>query len=67
MQKRTIPQAVFETKEAKRIIRAGMNLAIDELENTPRHLLNEGNPNHPMYDNKIFGYNEKEFLKGQYK
>lgn len=27
----------------------------------------EGNPNHPMYENKLFGYDQKEFMKRQYK
>lgn len=27
----------------------------------------EGDPNHPMYANKIFGYDEKSFLARQYK
>lgn len=26
-----------------------------------------GNPNHPIYNNKIFGYDESEFLSRQYK
>lgn len=26
-----------------------------------------GNPNHPMYKNKIFGYDQSEFMARQYK
>lgn len=48
--KRTVQQSVFESKDAIRAAKAGHKLACDELNATPRHLLNEGNPNHPMYD-----------------
>lgn len=65
--KRTIPQAVFDSKEARKIIQAGHRQACEELDRVPRHMLNEGNPNHTMYDNKLFGYSEQEFLAKQYK
>jgi hypothetical protein len=65
--KRTVQQSVFESKDAIRAAKAGHKLACDELNATPRHLLNEGNPNHPMYDAKLFGYNVTEFMARQYK
>ena len=65
--KRTVQQSVFESKDAIRVAKAAHKQACDELNNTPRHLLNEGNPNHPMYDAKIFGYDKKEFMSSQYK
>lgn len=64
--KRTVPQAVFESKEARRIAASGHKQACEELEKTPRHMLDEGNPNHPMYD-RIFGYDRDEFLAKQYR
>lgn len=64
---RIVPQAVFDSKEARRIQRDGHRQACEDLERTPRRLLDEGNPNHPMYDNKIFGYAEREFLAKQYR
>jgi hypothetical protein len=67
MNKRSVQQAVFESKDAIRIAKAGHKLACDELNATPRHLLSEGNPNHPMYDQKIFGYDADEFMSRQFK
>jgi hypothetical protein len=67
MEKRTVPQAVFDSKEALRVAREGYRQACDELDRTPRHLLDEGNPNHPRYDRKLFGYDEQEFLAKQYR
>lgn len=64
--KRTVPQAVFDSKDALRISKVGHKQACDELDRTPRHMLNEGNPNHPMYDS-IFGYDRDEFLAKQYR
>jgi hypothetical protein len=66
-QKRTVPQAVFDSKDARRIAREGHRLACEELARTPRHMLDEGNPNHPRYDRKLFGYDESEFMARQYK
>lgn len=37
------------------------------LQEKPKNWDEKGNPNHPMYGNKLFGYNEKEFLAKQYK
>lgn len=39
----------------------------DELNAIPRHLLDKGNPNHPDYDIKLFGYSVEMFLAKQYK
>ena len=64
--KRTVPQAVFDSKEAQQAARAGHRAACAELERTPRHLLDEGNPNHPRYELLLFGYPEAELLAKQY-
>ena len=66
-QKRTVPQAVFDSKDALRIAKAGHEQACCELERMPRHLLDRSNPNHPDYDNKLFGYDEAEFMAKQYR
>jgi len=65
--KRTVPQSVFDTPEAIRAARLGHAEACAELDKLPRHMLNEGNPNHPMYDAKLFGYDRAEFMAKQYK
>ena len=67
MSKRTVPQAVFDSPEAKRIAAAGHAQACAELARTPRHLLGEGNPNHPRYDLHLFGYHVDEFMAKQHK
>ncbi len=54
-------------KKWERMAKEAVEESIEELNNTPRHLLDEGNPNHPMYDLHIFGYHHEEFLKKQYK
>ncbi len=59
--------SIYETKEAKRVIAAGHDAARRELEMTPRHKLDKGNPNHPDYDDKLFGYPVDEFMAKQYK
>ena len=66
-EKGTGMKTFYESPEAMRAAKQGHAEACRELDNTPRHLLDEGNPNHPMYDNKIFGYNQEEFMKRQYK
>lgn len=66
MTKRTVPQAVFDSKTAIQIAKMGHKLACEDLEKTPRYMLDEGNPNHPMYDT-IFGYDREEFMAKQYK
>jgi hypothetical protein len=65
--KRTVPQSVFDTPEALRAARLGHAAACAELDKLPRHMLNEGNPNHPMYDAKLFGYAQAEFMAKQYR
>jgi hypothetical protein len=65
--KKTIPQSVFDSKEAKTVIKNGTKSAILELNLTPCCQLDPGNPNHPDYGDKIFGYPEKEFLEKQYR
>lgn len=67
MAKHTVPQAVFDSPEAISAARQGHLEACEQLARTPRHLLGEGNPNHPRYDNTLFGYPEQEFLAKQYK
>jgi hypothetical protein len=65
-ERRTVPQAVFDSREALRAAREGHRQACEELARTPCHLLGEGNPNHPRYDWTLFGYDEREFLAKQY-
>lgn len=67
MEKCTVPQAVFDAPEAFRIAKLGHAQAYRELENKPRHMLDEGDPNHPMYDLHIFGELQETFLQRQYK
>lgn len=64
--KRTVPQSVFETKSALNAARLGHEDACKELEKTPSHMLDMGNPNHPLNDG-IFGWDTEEFLDKQYK
>jgi hypothetical protein len=49
MQKRTISQAVFESNEAKRAIKAGHKMACDILDRRAVRDIPESDPNHPMY------------------
>lgn len=65
--KRTVSQSVFESATARRVIKAGMGDATSELNATPRHLLDPGNPNHPSYDLHIFGRPANEFMAMQYR
>jgi hypothetical protein len=65
--KRTVPQAVFDTSEAIRAAKQGHAQACAELNKTPLHKLGKGNPNHPIYSNKLFGYDQAEFMAKQYK
>lgn len=58
---------IVPSKEVQRMNARAHKEACDDLARVPRHLLDKSNPNHPDYDNKIFGYNEKEFLQKQYK
>lgn len=67
MNKKTVPQSVFDSPEACRIAREGHKQACEELAKVPRHLLDDGNPNHPRYDLHIFGEHHGSFLARQYK
>jgi hypothetical protein len=67
MERRTVPQAVFDSPEAIRAAKAGHAMACRELDATPRSSLGEGNPNHPRYDLHIFGIHADEFMSKQYK
>lgn len=64
--KRTVPQAVFDAFP-KNLARAAMRQAEEELARIPRHLLDEGNPNHPQYDLHLFGEHADTFMARQYK
>lgn len=61
----------FLTKKEKNLLMQAVAWATEELDATPCHLLDEGNPNHPRYnagDNGLlFGYSREEFLAKQYK
>ena len=59
--------SIYDSKDAKRIIEAGTKQATDELNATPRHMLDPGNPNHPRYDLHLFGEHYESFLRRQYK
>lgn len=63
---RTVPQAVFDSPEARRIQHEATRQATAELDRTPRRLLSEGNPNHPCHD-QLFGYDRDVFLAKQYR
>lgn len=67
MGKRSVQQAVFDSKEATRAAKAGHQMAVNELALVPRHMLGEGNPNHPRYDLHIFGVHADEFMAKQYR
>ena len=58
------PQSVFDafSTTARRITAE----VARELESTPRHLLPEGNPNHPMYDLQLFGEHYADFMQRQF-
>lgn len=64
--KTSVPQSVFDSKMALRVAKLATKQATDELNNTPRYLLDEGNPNHPKYD-ELFGYDRDVFLSKQYR
>lgn len=58
---------ITETEiEFDKLVRAGHLRACEELDRTPRHMLDEGNPNHPMYD-RLFGYDREDFMAKQYR
>lgn len=77
MQKRTVAQSVFDSKDAKRIAKIAMKEADDMI--YAQHLRGEfgdGDPNHPKYNNgynyatgkfvNLFGYSQDELLAKQY-
>lgn len=66
MEKRNIPQGVFDSPEARRVIKLGHAAACRDLE--AKHQPAEGDPNHPQFNNGfLFGYPVAEFLAKQYK
>lgn len=65
--KRDVPQAVFDSEEARRISKEAHLMAVREYESIPDSRRLESDPNHPMYRNKLFGYDEAGFLSKQYK
>lgn len=65
--KRTVSQSVFNSPDARRIAKIAHREACDELARTPRHMLDTGNPNHPNYDDRIFGYTVPDLLAKQYR
>lgn len=65
--KRTVPQAVFDSAFARRAAREGHAAACAELARTPRHLLDESNPNHPRYDLHLFGEHHATFMARQHR
>jgi hypothetical protein len=67
MKKISVPQSVFDSPEAMKVAKKGHAEACAELAKTPRHLLDEGNPNHPMYDLHLFGERHESFIKRQYR
>lgn len=67
MNKKSVPEAVFASSEARRLTREGHKQACEELEKTPREMLDEGNPNHPRYDLHLFGEHHTAFMARQHK
>jgi len=66
MEKRNVPQAVFDSPEARRAADRGHAAACRDLE--AKRYPAEGDPNHPQYNNGfLFGYPTAEFLAKQYK
>ena len=59
-------RTIFDSPEALRMASRAIKEATDELDQTPRHLQDKGNPNHPQYDT-IFGYEREAFMARQYK
>ena len=48
-----------------KLVHSGHKKAVDELNNTPPHMLDASNPNHPLNDG-IFGYETQDFISKQY-
>lgn len=68
IEKRSVPQPVFESAEARRVQKLGHQQACTELEAkfAAGGPFDEGDPNHPMHQRKLFGYGESELLAKQY-
>lgn len=63
-----VPQHLFDAFGKSARGKQAFRDAKRDLDNTPRHLLDRGNPNHPdNFHTKLFGYEESEFLAKQYK
>lgn len=67
MTKRSIPQPVFDSSDARRVIKAGNAEACRDLERKPCHLVGEGDPNHPMYELHLFGEHYSTFMNRQHR
>ena len=65
--KRSIPQFVFDSPQARKIQRDAVRESMRELNATPRHLLDPSNPNHPNYDLQLFGMHYAVLMGKQYK
>lgn len=66
MKTRTVPQWIFETKDALKAARLGHEDACRELARTPADRLDIGNPNHPVNDG-LFGHDRESFMAKQYR
>lgn len=64
IQKRSVPQAVFDSPEAISIAREGHRRACADLAKLHPTQLDTGNPNHPINDG-LFGYDTETFLAKQ--
>lgn len=62
--KRTVPQSVFDSPEARCIAKRATKEAWDDLCRIPARLLDVGNPNHPIHSG-LFGYETQAFLTRQ--
>ena len=60
-------ETLYNSREYKRMAREAHSRATKELDDTPVHLLDKGNPNHPDNDLQLFGQNYREFMARQYK
>lgn len=69
MTKRTVPQTIFDSPEARRVQKAAHRQACAELDAkfAAGGPFDDGDPNHPMYSRTLFGYPEAEFLARQYR
>ncbi len=65
--KRSVPQEVFDSKEARKATIDGHLQAVKDLDAMHPSQLDPGNPNHPDHNDKLFGYDQKQFLEKQYK